>query len=92
MSIERKRLNLAQKLRDLFLKMASDTDKSFIDPAQVVKGIVDESGKLIKIGDEEDIGEVSEKFLTCLDTDGTSFSGPSAGEKVRAPRREEEKA
>ena len=71
------------------MKMASDTDKSFIDPGQVVKGIVDESGKLIKIGDEEDIGEVSEKFLTCLDTDGTAFSGPSAGEKSR-PRPHEE--
>ena len=51
----------------MFIKMCSDTDKSFIDPGPVVKGIVDDDGKMIKIGDEEDIGEVSEKFLSCLD-------------------------
>ena len=39
------------------------SDLSHVDPTKVIKNMVDEFGNQVKIGDEEDIGEVSEGLM-----------------------------
>ena len=39
-------------------------DKKYADPSMVLKSITDDSGRQMEIGDEKDIGEFNDSFLS----------------------------
>lgn len=39
-------------------------DKKYADPSVVLKSITDDSGRQMEIGDEKDIGEFNDSFLS----------------------------
>lgn len=40
------------------------SDKKYADPTEVLKSLTDNNGKVIGIGDEQDIGEFNDTFLS----------------------------
>ena len=53
-------------MKSLFAAMTKSNQK-YVDPSTVIQNLVDDLGNQVKIGDEEDIGEVSEWFMTWVD-------------------------
>ena len=58
--------NLVIEMKSLFAAMTKSNQK-YVDPSTVIQNLVDDLGNQVKIGDEEDIGEVSERFMTWVD-------------------------
>ena len=40
------------------------SDKKYADPTEVLKSLTDNNGKVVGIGDEQDIGEFNDTFLS----------------------------
>jgi ubiquitin carboxyl-terminal hydrolase 25/28 len=43
------------------------SDKKYVDPTEVVKSISDDFGNLLPIGDQKDVGEFNNYFLSRVD-------------------------
>ena len=56
---------LIKNLKILFASMAIG-DKKYADPSAVAHSLTDDSGRKFQVGDERDIGEFSECFLSRL--------------------------
>ena len=54
---------LVRKLKVLFAKMTK-SDKKYADPTDVLKSLTDDFGKPVEIGEEKDIGEFNDTFLS----------------------------
>lgn len=39
-------------------------DSKYVDPTKVLKSITDDSGKIIELGNQRDIGEFNDSFLS----------------------------
>ena len=50
-------------MKFLFGKLVKNRSK-YVDPIDVIKNIVDEFGNQVNVGDQEDIGEVSEGIMS----------------------------
>ena len=55
--------NLIKYLKILFAEMAIG-DSKYVDPTKVLKSITDDSGKVIELGNQKDIGEFNDSFLS----------------------------
>lgn len=54
---------LIKQLKFLFAQMTIG-DKKYADPSMVLKSITDDSGRPMEIGEEKDIGEFNDSFLS----------------------------
>lgn len=55
--------NLIVQMKTLFAYMTK-SEKKYADPTKMIRNIVDDFGNQMKIGDQQDISEVSEGFMT----------------------------
>ena len=55
--------HLIKYLKILFAEM-SIGDSKYVDPTKVLKSITDDSGKIIELGNQRDIGEFNDSFLS----------------------------
>lgn len=60
--MEKSRL-LIKNLKILFAEMTIG-NKKYADPTKVLKSITDDSGNPIMLGDQKDIGEFNDSFLS----------------------------
>ena len=61
------------------------TNQKYVDPTSVIHNLVDDLGNQVKIGDEEDIGEVSERFMTRVDEGITEIQHDHSDDNMFAP-------
>ncbi|CAK77068.1 unnamed protein product (macronuclear) [Paramecium tetraurelia] len=57
---------LLKNLQNLFVLMIG-SDRQFVDPKQVIHSIYDDFGKALPIGDQKDVGEFNNYFLSRID-------------------------
>jgi ubiquitin carboxyl-terminal hydrolase 25/28 len=56
-------IQLVLNLQKLFISLIA-SDKKYIDPSDVVKSICDDFGNHLPIGDQKDVGEFNNYFLS----------------------------
>jgi len=54
---------MVEELKKVFALMATG-NKSYVEPSAILKAIVDDSGHQVQIGDEKDIAQFNEIFLS----------------------------
>ncbi|CAD8068078.1 unnamed protein product [Paramecium primaurelia] len=59
-------IQLLKNLQNLFVLMIG-SDRQFVDPKQVILSIYDDFGKALPIGDQKDVGEFNNYFLSRID-------------------------
>lgn len=56
---------LMQSMQDLFIEMTM-SNRKYANPKDVINNIVDDKGKRLHVGDEEDVGEIGSRFMNSL--------------------------
>lgn len=82
--------NLIVELKRLFAFMTK-SEKKYADPTKMIRNIVDDFGNQMKIGDQQDISEVSEGFMTRLHEGIQAILQPFTGQEEGNPFDEEQK-
>ena len=54
-----------QSMQDIFVEMTM-SNRKYANPKDVINNIVDDKGKRLHVGDEEDVGEIGSRFMNSL--------------------------
>lgn len=56
---------LLDNLQQLFIEMTL-SNRKYANPGDVITSVTDENGKVMHVGDEEDVGEIGSRFMNAL--------------------------
>ena len=82
--------NLIVELKRLFAFMTK-SEKKYTDPTAMIRNIVDDFGNQLKIGDQQDISEVSEGFMSRIHEGIQAIEQPFPQAQDSIPFQEEDK-
>lgn len=71
-------------MKTLFAYMTK-SEKKYADPTKMIRNIVDDFGNQMKIGDQQDISEVSEGFMTRLHEGFQAIANPYPAQQEKSP-------
>lgn len=80
--------NMIVQMKRLFAFMTK-SEKKYADPSIMIRNIVDDFGNQMKIGDQQDISEVSEGFMTRIHEGFMAILEPFSSENEQSPFEEE---
>ena len=80
--------NMIVQMKRLFAFMTK-SEKKYADPSMMIRNIVDDFGNQMKIGDQQDISEVSEGFMSRIHEGFKAILDPYSSTTEQSPFEEE---